>query len=242
MALLDKLSPRSLIRRLRGSGKQNAEFAGLSTQETFTRIYTGDYWRAETAETDRKFCSGRGSHADEIVEPYIEAVTKFLVSLPEKPDVLDLGCGDFAVGSRIRPFAANYIACDIVPPLIEENKKHFNDLDVDFRVVDLTTDELPQADVLILRQVLQHCSNEDIAKVVPQLESKFRYLVLTEHLPKEKSFKPNRDKPRGPSVRTQDNSGVVLTESPFNLKMRSQRLLTSYSDPRGRVDTVVYEI
>ena len=47
----------------------------------------------------------------------------FLLSLPKKPDVVDLGCGDFVIGSKLRKFCNKYIAVDIVDELINFNKK-----------------------------------------------------------------------------------------------------------------------
>ena len=48
---------------------------------------------------------------------------------------------------------------------------------------------------------------------------KYKYLIITEHLPEEEGyFRPNIDKITGPNIRIQSNSGVILTEPPFNLK------------------------
>ena len=154
----------------------------------------------------------------DFVSKYIKSVESFLCSLPKKPDVVDLGCGDFVIGSKLRKFCEQYIAVDIFDDLIEFNKKKFSELNVDFRVLDITRDELPGGDICFLRQVLQHLSNESICKFIKLLKNKYKYLILTEHFPETENFIPNVNKPDGPDVRLYNNSAVVLTLPPFDLK------------------------
>lgn len=88
-----------------------------------------------------------------------------------KPDVVDLGCGDFKVGSQLRPWCGRYTACDVVPDLIAFNRTAFTQLDVDFRVLDMVEDPLPAGDVVFVRQVLQHLSNAAISKAIAKIAS-----------------------------------------------------------------------
>jgi hypothetical protein len=100
----------------------------------------------------------------------------------------------------------------VVPSLIDRNRRLFASLDVDFRVLDMTTDPLPPADVVFLRQVLQHLSNGQIHAVVSKITTAYRYLVLTEHLPALDTFTPNLDKAVGPQTRLNSGrppSGIV---------------------------------
>ena len=85
-----------------------------------------------------------------------------------------MGCGDFVVGSKIRSLCNQYIACDIVAPLIEYNKKKYQPLNVDFRTLNLISDNLPSADVVFIRQVLQHLSNIEIKNIIPKLAQNFK--------------------------------------------------------------------
>ena len=86
----------------------------------------------------------------------------------------------------------------------------------DFRVLDLTRDQLPPAQVVFIRQVLQLLSNEQIMRALPQLAAKFEFLILTEHLPLSPSFDLNADKPSGVVTMLSLKSGVVLTSAPFS--------------------------
>jgi hypothetical protein len=209
-----------------------------SNADIFSRIYAGQEWGADSGP----FFSGRGSHEPDLVAPYLAAMTAFLESLPAKPDVVDLGCGDFHIGQSLRPYCARYIGCDVVPDLIEWNATHFADLDVEFLTLDMANDDLPAGDVAILRQVLQHLSNADIAKVVPKLRN-YEYVVTTEHWP-ERKFTPNLDLPTGLHNRSSVLSGIDLTAAPFDLAPAESREICAVRDDvlTGVVRTVVHRM
>lgn len=215
----------------------------LSTKETFQRIYEDGVWGTSN-DPNEKYFSGSGSHSQSIVSAYVAALETFLLTFPRKPDVVDLGCGDFAVGSRIRHLCRNYVACDVVGPLIERNRQRFASLGVDFREVDITKDPLPPADVAFLRQVLQHLSNGQIESIIAKIPVTYRFLVLTEHLPPGENFTPNVDKTPGPHTRIDAGgrpSGVVLTAPPFNFRSLSTTMLCEVRDYLGVIRTTLFE-
>jgi hypothetical protein len=216
-------------------------FQGLDTQGIFTKIYSERLW-GHSGRPEHRFWSGSGSHVDAIVRPYLSAVTAFLAALGDKPDVVDLGCGDFAVGAQLRPHCAGYVACDIVAPLIEHNRDHFRSLEVDFRLLNIAADPLPHGGVAMIRQVLQHLSNDEILGVVRQVEQRFRYLVLTEHLPAAPDFPPNLDKPTGRDIRMTLGSGIVLTAAPFNLRPLDECVLCEAAEAGGVIRTTLYQL
>lgn len=214
--------------------KDGAE--GDTTPATFEQIYRDHLWGGD----DHAFFSGSGSHSPTIVAPYVEAVRAFLRRFDHPPSVVDLGCGDFNVGSQIRDLCGHYTACDVVPDLIEYNRRRFAALDVDFRLHDLRSDTVPVCDVLFIRQVLQHLSNADIAQGLERLQGRCRFLVVTEHVPARVDFPPNQDKPSGASIRVDFGSGVVLTESPFDLARESEEVLCEVPEYDGIVRTIAY--
>jgi SAM-dependent methyltransferase len=217
----------------------NADYEGLSPRDAFSSIYHGGRWGHGTHQD---FYSGSGSHEPALVDQYVAAVADFLRGFADEPDVVDLGCGDFNVGQRLRPFCGRYIAADVVPTLIERNREHFADLGVTFQCLDIADDPLPPGDVVFLRQVLQHLSNPHIAKVVPKLGS-FRFAVVTEHLPAGR-FAANRDMQTGAGIRllAHPKSGVVLTERPFSMRVRSARVLCECTQYGGVIRTTAYEM
>ena len=96
------------------------------------------------------------------------------------------------------------------------------DLKVDFIAQDIIKDKVPSAEICFLRLVLQHLSNKDIFNFLELNKSNFNSLIVTEHYPSSKYFTPNVDKPTGPDIRLFDNSAVVLTAPPFNLKVKKE--------------------
>ena len=165
-------------------------------------------------------------------------------------DAVDLGCGDFNVGQRIRDCFGAYRARDVVPELIERNRRRFADLDVDFACSDVAADPLPPGDLVMIRQVLQHLSNREIAAIAAKL-GQYRFAIVTEHVPAAPGFVANLDKPTSARVRMGraaigiPDSGVVLTEPPFALEVKSARILCETPDAHGpdaMLRTVLYEL
>ncbi|MFV3074587.1 class I SAM-dependent methyltransferase [Niveispirillum fermenti] len=207
------------------------------TQKIFQDVYKSEIWGKDKSG----FCSGLGSVDPDIVLPYCRAVLFFLNAIGQKQSVVDFGCGDFKVGSRLRPYFAAYTACDIVPELIESHKQQYKDLNVDFRCIDATVEELPQAEIIIIRQVLQHLSNADILKLLPKFK-KFKYIIFTDHTPVHRKFTPNLDITTGGYTRMQAGSGLDLLSHPFYLEPRVEYLLCAVPSESGIIKTSVYQM
>lgn len=212
-----------------------------SNRDIFTTIYEQNRW-GESDEPGVAFYSGHGAHDAVLVNAYIQVVENFLRLFDSKPDAVDLGCGDFHVASKIRPLCGRYTACDVVASLIERNRETYKDLDVDFRVLDAVEEDLPDGDVLFIRQVLQHLSNAHISQVIQRLSGRYRAVIVTEHLPWH-PFTPNADQPTGPDIRLgppETASGVVLTEPPFNLAVQRDIRLLEFFGHGGIIRTNAY--
>lgn len=218
-----------------------AEYEQLSTEDVFKRIYSDGAWGA-SHDPEQKFFSGSGSHDEAVTAVYVAAVRKFIGSLRHKPSVADLGCGDFHVGAQLRDLCGKYVACDIVPSLVAFNQAKYKHLDVEFRLLNLADDALPIADVIFIRQVLQHLSNDQIKKVAPKLQPSCKHLVLTEHLPESEDFRANIDMPTGPGIRLGLGSGVVITEPPFGLNTKNEQVLCEVREFGGVVRTMLYTL
>jgi lipopolysaccharide biosynthesis glycosyltransferase len=221
------------------------KFRGLTNKEIFSKIYIDRYW-GYLEDTGRRYYSGGGSHNPLIVNTYVAAVARFLRGLGHKPSIIDFGCGDFNVGSKLRAFCDGYIACDIVDDLINDNKRLFYSLDVDFRVIDMTDENsvrsLPDVEVIFVRQVFQHLSNDQILRALKLMKTKFTYLVLTEELPSSKKIIANLDIPNGYNTRCILGSGVFLTEPPFELKPFSEQIICAVPIGSSVFTTTVYKL
>jgi len=183
---------------------------GRTPQEIFADIYRANRWGGDGGA----FHSGTGS-SSEHAQRYAAFVNEFVRDRGVRR-IVDLGCGDYTVGARLQASGAEYVGVDIVPELVARNEREFGSLRVSFRCLDIIEHELPPGDLCLVRQVLQHLSNEQIARVLRNLD-RYRYVLVTEHYPAEAVgvFAPNVDKPCGEDVRTYDDSAVVLDAPPF---------------------------
>ncbi|MFD2434540.1 class I SAM-dependent methyltransferase [Mesonia maritima] len=205
------------------------------TKDAMAQIYENNLWGGDHAE----FYSGLGSHHPKVVKSYVEVVASFLKTFEIPPAVCDLGCGDFNIGKELVKYSETYKAIDIVPDLIAHNKT-FKQEKLEFYTLDIAKDELPSGDCAIVRQVLQHLSNNEIKKVVKKL-SNYKYILLTEHLP-EGDFEPNKDIISGQGIRLKKQSGVNLLAAPFYFKVKEEKRLLSIESPRfkGKLVTTLY--
>ena len=156
-----------------------------SAEDIFTEIYQHNRWGGEKGE----FNSGSGSTDPDIVCKYI-ATIEYILNREgiHNPVLVDLGCGDFRVGSKLLPLCKEYIGVDIVQPIIHVNQKQYGNSTTTFLNINIIDDDLPSGDICTVRQVLQHLSNAQITKILNKL-TKFDYVFITEHYP------PDSDKP-----------------------------------------------
>lgn len=208
------------------------------TKAVMTQIYHQYLWGGQNHD----FYSGEGSHLQSIVAPYVKSVIEFLETHGNKLIVCDLGCGDFNIGKQLLPYTNYYYGIDIVDNLIERNKKQFDFENLEFRCLDISKDELPKANVVIIRQVFQHLSNTEIKCILDNLNY-CKYLILTEHLPQGK-FVPNIDIIANLGNRLKVKSGVDITESPFNFKSSTNQVLNEVflEDGNGIIETRLFTL
>ena len=215
--------------------RRHKEYQNLPINEVFSKIYKVNEWGGKEG-----FYSGTGSHDPAIVEPYVRTVRQFLERLNQKPVIVDLGSGDFNVGKHFVDLAARYFACDIVEELQAFNRQKFGYENVEFLCINAVKDELPEGDVIIIRQVLQHLSNAQIANILEKCV-RFPQWLITEHLPGDLSFVPNHDIDAGYGIRLLFDSGVDLLAPPFSIQDYSHRVLCEVTEHGGVIRTTLFE-
>jgi len=184
----------------------------LTAQEVFTRVYAEKMWGAGQAD----FYSGPGSNT-EAGQPYADFVTGFIADNAIR-SVVDLGCGDFRVGGLVASFGVSYTGVDVVQPLIDDNNRRFGSDTVRFQCCDIATDNLPDGDLCLIREVFQHISNAQIGAALARLKH-YKYVLFTDVQPEDPSgYRINRDKVHGDSSRLVHKSFLRLDQPPFNLK------------------------
>lgn len=190
----------------------NKQYNGQTREQVFSRIYDKNEW----GEGREEFYSGYGSRETSMYLPYCECIKGF-ISSHDIASIVDLGCGDFFVGKKITNEGINYLGIDIVDKMIEYNQKNYGNEYTSFECLDIVRDELPDADLCLVREVLQHLSNADIAIVLRKL-MKYQYVIITCHnTKKENALKYNDDIPAGAGTRTVLRSGVYLDEEPYKI-------------------------
>ncbi len=216
-SLLKKLIPSFVMNayvtyRRQAEDRKNAV---RSNEEVFGEIYREKKWSDDKAAGEA-FCSGNGSTTESIVEPYITAISKELQSFASPVRVVDLGCGDFRVGSRLVPLCGHYTAVDVVPDLIAHLKATYQQDNLEFLHLDITHAPLPDGDVCLVRQVFQHLSNSQIEAVLAKMTGYSRAYITEHHPENPASVVPNLDKVHGSAIRLFKNSGVFLDKPPFD--------------------------
>ena len=206
------------------------------TDRAMEQVYAQNLWGKGSTE----FYSGEGSHLPDFVNPYLKTVIAFLKSFDKKLVVCDLGCGDFNIGKELVPFVQKYHAVDIVRSLIDFNREKFRFENMEFHCIDIAKEHVPEGDCAIVRQVLQHLSNNEILNILPKLYA-FKYVILTEHVP-QGNFVANVDIISGQGIRMKKQSGVGLLKAPFYFKAKTCKELFSVclGDQKGAVVTTLY--
>jgi SAM-dependent methyltransferase len=217
-AIAKRLAPESILqlRKRRMWAQIRQQYSQLSVSEAFKNTYQRKLWGSVEGE---EYFSGIGS-LEEFSAPY----TNWLISFIKRQQInriVDLGCGDFRVGRQIcSAVSVNYVGVDIVPDLITYNQSRFGSQNVSFKCVDIIEDELPEGDLCLIRQVLQHLSNKQISQVLTNC-GKFPYLVVTEDVYSGPNMRLNLDITHGPDNRLFRRSGVFLDQPPFSLRTQN---------------------
>jgi hypothetical protein len=184
-----------------------------SASDVFSEIYANNVWGGSAGD----FHSGAGTHGP-AAPLYLSTINAFIKE-HHVLSVVDIGCGDYEIGSKIE--VAQYTGVDVVSALTDRNNAAFGSINRQFRCLDAAgVDELPAADLCLIRQVMQHLSNDQIMAIVAKLGA-FKYVIVTEHQPSERDYRSaNRDKAHGDDTRLYYGSGVYLDQPPFNLRTR----------------------
>lgn len=195
----------------------NYTYRTKAVEEIFTEIYDKKVW-GEVANS--KYSSGSGT-TNPNTELYKNMLIDFLKSENVK-SIFEIGCGDFTIMNDVLVDNCNsieYTGCDIVKPLIEYNNKYSSG-NIKFIHMDaISAESLPIADLCLIRQVFQHLNNNQIAEILSKV-NKFKFLIISEHIPVHPEIK-NKDKKPGPDIRLYQKSGVFLDAPPFSLECQT---------------------
>ena len=170
---------------------------------TFNRIYAEGTWGRDVTGTGT---SGTGSTL-EITREYRAFVEDF-IKTHAITSVVDAGCGDWTFSSAMNWGDASYLGVDIASEVIDAVREKHERGKIRFRVGDIT-DELPAADLLISKDVLQHLSNEMVHRFIRNnlKKGKYKWVILTN----DRGSK-NGDTPNG------GYRAIDLASAPFDVR------------------------
>jgi len=238
---IKSLIPRSAVGKVRRMLLKSDinNYKNMENNEAiFDKVYSDLVWQRGT---DSKSSSGDGSDGLWLDES-IKYITEqgFL----ENRRALEIGCGDFSFGSQIAGLADHYTAGDVSGKIIGQNKERYGDMSgVTFMQIDAASDALPEVDVVIIRQVLQHLTNDLISAILDQLDTmKPEKIIVFEDVPAD-DFKPNHDlETAGPYTRHLFESGVDLSKPPFSRPFRQTVQWLHPRHPQVPARLVCYEL
>jgi len=143
--------------------------------KTFNRIYSEGVWGRDVGG---KGTSGSGSTL-EITREY-RAYLEDFIRKHRVGSIVDAGCGDWSFSSAIDWGGASYLGVDIASDVIEANRSKHQKRGVTFQVGDITA-ELPPADLLISKDVLQHLPDALVHKFITNnlKKGKYKWVLLT---------------------------------------------------------------
>ena len=144
-------------------------------REVFRRIYAHNLWGNPGS------ASGGGSSptATEGVRQHLPALLQEL-----KIDVLlDAPCGDFAWAGDLASAVSRYVGVDIVPALIERNRRLYGNDRISFFCADLSRDPLPRADLILSRDCFIHLPTRMIRGALRNFRASGAPLLLLSNSP-----------------------------------------------------------
>ncbi len=195
-----------IIDGLTGDERSRQPSADLET--VFDSIYESGRWgRAGNFEGT----SGSGSSARNS-EAYLAFLQDFLRERGIG-SVVDGGCGDWQFSRLIDWGGASYTGYDASRIVIERNSKSFANENIKFVHGNFLSVDLPPADLLIVKDVLQHLSNRNIHRAVEQF-GKFKYVIIVNDIDPETLTALNVD------IRDGDYRTLDITAEPFNVRGR----------------------
>ena len=170
----------------------------MSNAEVFSKIYKEDLWHGG---------SGAGSKLENIKE-YVDILQKY-IDKPEVKTVLDLGCGDWQFSKFLDLSSVSYLGVDVVESIIESNSTSYSASNIKFISRDITTYEVPKADLIICKDVLQHLCNKDVVTILVKIITSSKFSLITNDF--------NPDNTENKDIDNGNYRCLDLTLSPFYL-------------------------
>ena len=205
--------------------KRRSKFFGKSPSEVFSQIYHTNHW--QNSET----ISGPGSTLS-ATQSFRNGLAQFLEN-SQITSILDIPCGDFHWMKEMDLKGIDYTGGDIVDELVEKNSRLYGGATISFQTLNLISDNLPSAQVILCRDGFVHLSNAQIAAAIENiLESNIKFLICTHF----SDIKENKD------ISTGDWRPINLCLPPFNFPLPQHIIDEDLPEnPFGRKGGAIWE-
>jgi 2-polyprenyl-3-methyl-5-hydroxy-6-metoxy-1,4-benzoquinol methylase len=124
----------------------------------FTCIYERGVWGGG---------SGAGSNIEHTA--VYAGLVQYLIASRSVRSIVDLGCGDWRFSRYLDFTGVDYLGVDVVPAVIEANNAQFASTGIRFECADVAAFPLPECDLVLCKDVLQHLSNANVLRVCSRL-------------------------------------------------------------------------
>jgi len=180
--------------------KQKQQFADIYKKWKSTG--TNRWFSSESA-------SGKGSELQNTV--LLRSNIQNFCKRYEIKSIVDCPCGDFNVMKELDYSGINYIGLDVVPELIKDNQERYEQENITFKVLDLTEKETPQADLVIVKDLLLHLSINNAHNCIKNvIKSGSKYLLIN-HSP----YIPKNENKKRRAIYGNEQYNLLI--NPFNL-------------------------
>jgi len=206
-------TPLRLIYKIIYNDKKKRIFNSKSAKERFELIYKSNFW------SSKESISGIGSEQKNTIN--IKKGIIDIINHYEIKSILDAPCGDFNWIQDVLNEDLEYIGGDIVKNLINKNSKQYKKRNINFIELDITSDSLPNTDLMICRDCLIHLSYKKIKLFFQNFKkSNIKFLLLTSYNLKDSQKKIiNSDIPDG------EFREVDMSQPPFILPTPIKKVL-----------------
>jgi SAM-dependent methyltransferase len=178
--------------------------------EVFNEIYKKNKW-------------GSGSGAGSLpkhTKGYVNFLQNFLKD-KQINSVVDMGCGDWQFSNTINWTGVDYLGFDVVKSVIERNVNKYSDTNIQFELYSGNPEDLPYADLLIVKDVLQHLSKNSIDNFLKNID-RYKFCLIT-----------NCVNPFGETVNAEIQDGgfshLDVQLPPFNIQATEVFSFTDYN-------------
>ncbi|KAH8898000.1 hypothetical protein GQ53DRAFT_818250 [Thozetella sp. PMI_491] len=148
---------------------------GYLTPVDFQKIYELNLFGSEESR------SGQGSTLEQ-TEHIRKELGNLFADLGVRT-VVDIPCGDFNWMQRLDLSNIKYIGGDIVDSMVDNNNKVFGAENIQFRVMNILSDPLPKADIVLCRDCLVHMRLDDGIRAIDNIKKSGAAYILATTFP-----------------------------------------------------------